>query len=182
MPSELDSLVARVEKLEKQYQWLKSEMATQKLVIADDDGRTRALLHLAEGVPTLVLHDAVGKASMILRVGAEGPVIHLRAPETNAGLDLTLNDGGPEITLFDANGRQRLTVAVGPLLDELAAPQLIMHNANGTAGVVLSVIAGGGNLNLADSADTDTAIRLQIDDKGPIIVCAKHGKVIWTTP
>lgn len=183
MTSDLALLAARVERLEKQYSGLKSELVTRKLVIADQDGQTRASMTILEGdVPTLVLNDAGGKASVVLRVSEGGPGIHLIAPQTNATLEVTVNEGGPEISLFDASGKQRMALSVRPLLQELAAPQLIMHNANGTAGVVLSVIGGRGNINLADSANTDTAIRLQLDGQGPIIVCVRDGRVLWTTP
>jgi hypothetical protein len=57
----LQSLVARVERLEKQYGWLKSEVVTEKFVLADSDGKTKASLGLAsDGVPTLILFDANG--------------------------------------------------------------------------------------------------------------------------
>jgi hypothetical protein len=183
MTSELASLAARVERLEKQCSCLKSELVTQKLVITDRDGTTRASMTVLEGdVPTLVLNDRDGKASIVFRVSKEGAGFHLVAPETNAAFEVTVSERGPDISLFDASGKQRVTLNVGPVLDELGAPQLIMHNANGTAGVVLSVIGGRGNINLADSANLDTAIRLQLDDEGPIIVCVRDGKVLWTTP
>jgi hypothetical protein len=183
MTSDLTALAARVERLEKQYSWLKSELVTQKLVIADKDGKTRASMAVLEGgVPTLVVNDGDGKASVVLRVSKAGPGFHLIAPQTNAALEVTTNDGGADISFFDASGKQRATLSVGPVLDELAAPQLVVRNVNGTAGVVLSVTGGRGNVNLADSANTDTAIRLQLDEEGPVIVCARDGKVVWKTP
>jgi hypothetical protein len=183
MPSDLDSLAARVEHLEKQHSHLKSELVTQKVVIADQNGKTRANMSVLEGdVPTLVLNDTDGKACVVLRLSKGGPGFHLIAPQTDAALEVTVNEGGPDISLFDASGKQRMVLSVRPVLQELAAPQLIMHNANGTPGVALSVIGGRGNINLADSANTDTAIRIQLDDQGPIIVCVRDGKVLWTTP
>jgi hypothetical protein len=183
MTSDLASLTARVERLEKQISRLQSELVTQKLIVADQDGKTRASMTVLEGdVPTLVLNDADGKACVVLRVGKESPGFHLIAPQTDATLQVTVDEGGPDISLFDASGKQRMGLSVRPVLQELAAPELVMYNANGTSGVVLSVIGGRGNLNLADSANADTAIRLQLDDQGPIIVCVRDGKVRWTTP
>jgi hypothetical protein len=181
MTSDFSALAARVERLEQQYRWLKSEVVTEKFVLADSDGKTKASLGLVEGVPTLIFFDASGKACVVLRVSAEGPALHLLASETDAGLELTAGEGGPDISLFDASGKLRAALKVTPALQELGAPILAMYNPN-AASVALTVVGGRGGLNLADSANLDTAIRLQLDDQGPIIVCVKDGKVLWTAP
>jgi hypothetical protein len=186
MTSNLDDLTSRVERLEQRYRSLKSEVVTEKLVVADSEGKPKISLTLIEGVPTLILFDANGKASVVLRVGAEGPALHLLASQTNAGLEVRAGDGGSDISLFDANGTQRATLNVvppaHPAIQELGIPTLVMSNPNGTASVALTVVGGRGGLNLADSANLDTAIRLQLDDKGPIIVCVKDGTVLATVP
>jgi hypothetical protein len=153
MTSDLASLAARVERLEKQYSLLKSELVTQKLVIADQDGKTRASVTVLKGdVPTLVLNDVDGKASVVLRVSKEGPALHLIASQTNAGLEVTVGDGGSDISLFDASGKLRAALNVvppaHPALQELGMPVLAMYNPNGTSSVALSVVGGRGGLNL----------------------------------
>src|SRR5258708_386224 len=71
--SDFESLVARVERLETEYHWLNSEVVTERLVLVDAGGKTRATLRMSEGVPGLILYDTEGKVCAILRVSAEGP-------------------------------------------------------------------------------------------------------------
>ena len=86
--SDLQSLAARVERLEKQYHWLKSEVVTEKFVLVDADGKTRATLCTSEGVPGLGLFDTNGNKRAFLRIGAEGP----------------------SFGLIDVDGKERLTL------------------------------------------------------------------------
>jgi len=180
--SDLQSLAVRVERLEKQYRLLNSEVVTEKLALVDSDGQTRATLRMSEGVPSLILYDENGNVRAILRVSAEGPALHLLASETRAGLELTVSEAGPDVSLFDASGKQRLSLNVFPFLDELGTPRLVMRNTNGTASIVLTAVVGRGSINLSDAANSDTAIRLQIDNEGPIVVCVRDGKVLWSAP
>ena len=66
--SDLQSLVACVEPLERQYHWLKSEIVTEKLVLVDADGKARATLCMSEGSPGLDLYDTNGNKRAFLRV------------------------------------------------------------------------------------------------------------------
>jgi hypothetical protein len=69
--SSLEGLANRVERLESQYHWLKSEVVTEKLVLVDADGKTRATLRMSEGVPGLIVYDTNGNVCAILRVSAD---------------------------------------------------------------------------------------------------------------
>jgi hypothetical protein len=110
--SEFESLVARVERLEKQYHWLKSETVTEKLVLVDTEGKTRATLRMSGEAPSLILYDPDGNVCAILRVSAEGPALHLLDSKTKAALELRVGEAGPDVSLFDATGKLRLTLEV----------------------------------------------------------------------
>ncbi len=71
--SDLESLAARVESLEKQNRSLKPEVVTEKPVLMDSDGETRATLCMSEGGPGLNLYDANGKERLTLKVSEWGP-------------------------------------------------------------------------------------------------------------
>jgi hypothetical protein len=130
--STLEALASRVERLEK----LKSEVVTEKIVLVDACGKTRATLRLTDEVPSLILYDADGNVCAILRVSAEGPALHLLGSKTKAGLELTVFKDGPAVSLFDTNGKQRLTVNVAQSDSDI--PYLTMRYPNGTPAVVVS--------------------------------------------
>jgi hypothetical protein len=155
--SDLHSLAARVERLEKQYDSLKSDIETEKLVLTDSDGGTRATLCMSDGGPGLDLYDTNGKKRAFLRVSAEGPSLHL----------------------FDANGGKRLTLNV----DEVG-PNLALFNANGNPDVAVVTLDDGPSVNLSDPANADgnTCVRLQVDSNGPVLVSVKNGKMLWSAP
>src|SRR5215472_4589582 len=99
--SDFQSLVARVERLEKQYHWLKSEVVTEKFVLVDADGKTRGTLRMSDDVPNLILYDTNGNVRATLRVSVEGPALHLLDSRTKAGLELRVGEAGPDVSLFD---------------------------------------------------------------------------------
>lgn len=177
------SLAARVERLEKQYHWLKSEVATEKLVLVDADGKTRASLCMPDGVPSLILHDAEGNVRAILRVSADGPSLHLLDSKTRTGLELTVGEDGPDVALFDANGKQRLTLKVNRF--ESGVPSLSMRDPNGAASVVVSAMEDFPGVCLFDAKNPDgnTSAQITIESDGrPSLLCVKAGKVLWSAP
>lgn len=187
MTSNLDALATRVTTLEEQYQRLKSEVVTKKLIVVDSDGKPKASLGLADnGLPTLILFGADGQMCAVLRVTADGTALDLLASQTDTRLQLAVVEEGSDISLFDASGTRRAALNVlpprHPALQELGIPKLVMNHPNGTSSVVLTVAGGRGGLNLADSANPDNAIRLQVDDSGPIIVCVRDNKVLFEAP
>jgi len=184
---DFQSLAARVERLEKQYHWLKSEVATEKLVLVDAEGKTRASLCMPAGVPSLVLHDPEGNVRAILRVSPEGPALHLLDAKTKAGLELTVGDSGPDVSLFDVNGKQRLTFDIaspGKSGYESGLPGLIMRDPNGTASVVVRALPHSPSVCLFDTRNTDgnTSIYIAMENEGPSVLCVKAGKVLWSVP
>lgn len=131
--SDLESLTSRVESLEKQYCSLKSEVVTERLVLMDVDGKTRATLRMSEG--------------------------------------------GPGLALYDADGKKRLTLTV-----DKWGPNLALFNANGNPDVAVTTLEDGPSVNLSDPANAsgNTCVRLQVDRNGPILLCVKEGKVLWS--
>jgi hypothetical protein len=158
--SDLQSLVARVERLETQYHWLKSEVVTEKLVLVDAAGKTRATLRMSEGVPGLILYDTNGSVRAILRVSEEGPSLHLLDSKTKGGLELKVGEAGPDVSLFEADGKQRLSLEVTRF--ESGTPCLALHNANATASVAVTTLESGPSIGLFDPANADgnTSVRI----------------------
>jgi hypothetical protein len=180
--SDFQSLVARLEKLEQQYQWLKSEVATEKLDLVDVAGKTRATLRMSAGVPSFILYDTNENVRAVLRVSEEGPSLHLLDSETKVGLELRVSEAGPDVSLFDANGKQRLTLQVTRF--ESGTPYLAMHNANAAHSVVVTTLDNGPSIALVDPANPDgnTSVRLQVDNEGPSLLCIKDGNILWSAP
>lgn len=202
--SSLETLTERVGQLERQYNSLKSEMVTQKLLLVDSDGKTRAALRMSEGVPSLILYDTNMNVRAVLRVNDDGSALHLLDADTKLGLELRVSDSGPDVSLFDAEGKQRLTLAVTGY--ESGTPHLGMWNANGMSSVVVTTLDNGPSIALIDPANADgnTGVRLTVDtkegaslscykegkagvwlyadEKGPSLRCSKEGKVLWAAP
>jgi hypothetical protein len=200
--SDLQSLVARLERLESQYQWLKSEVVTEKLVLVDAEGKTRATLRMFEGEPMLGLNDAEGTNRVCLRVSAKGPYLGLFDAKGNTSVVMTAGEHGPAAILYDANGKERLTLEITQF--ESGTPRLSMHNANGMASVVMTTVDDGPSVGLLDPANPDgnTSVRIQVNSKaahvrarwlgvppghyeepeGPSLLCVKDGKVLWSAP
>ena len=183
--SDFQSLAARVERLENQYHWLKSEVVTERVVLVDADGRTRATLRMSEGVPSLILYDTDGTVRAILRVSAEGPALHLLGSKTKAGLELTVGEAGPDVSLFDASGKRRLTLDVSRFLpDAPDAPGLMMCDPNGAPTLVLKSLENSPSVCLFDSSNPDgnTSVQIVMESEGPSLVCVKDGRELWSAP
>jgi hypothetical protein len=187
--STLEALANRIEELERQYQRLKAEVATEKLILVDATGRTRAALRMSDEVPggvpelALVLHDTNGNVCLILTVNAKGPSLYLLGSKKTASLELKVTDFGADISLFDENFRQRLALKVIPW-ESGGVPSLSVRNANGTDTVTQASLDNGPSINLSDPANADgnTIVRLQVDDEGPRLQCLKDGKFLWSAP
>lgn len=154
--SDLQSLTARVEKLEKQYR-LRSEVVTENLVLTDADGKRRATLCMSADGPMISLFDANGEQRLTLWVGGDGPVIVFR----------------------DENGKERLA-----LLVDGSGPSLRMRNTNEMACAVVTTLEDGPSVALIDPANSDgnTSVQLMVDSDGPRLLCIKDGKVLWSAP
>ena len=102
------------------------ELRTKRLLIVDDQGRTRIELAAIEGQPGLFLYDAAGecnatlmlskgrpwlflldttgKRRAVLAVSRSGPGLHLRDAAGTTRATVGLSDSGPELGLYDAVG------------------------------------------------------------------------------
>jgi len=178
----LQSLAARVEMLEKQYRWLKSEVVTESFVLVDGNGKVRAALLMSEGVPRLILRDTNGNDRAVLKVEADGPFFQLLDPKTKAGLALATHENGPVVCLIDTNGKRRLTLDISPF--ESGTPRLVMYNANEHPTVCVTACEDGPSVHLSDPANADgnTSVQVTMGSEGPSLVCVKEGKVLWSAP
>jgi hypothetical protein len=173
----------RVERLERQYHRIRSELTTEKVVLVDADGKTRATLRMSEGAPGLILYDNDENVCAILRVSDEGPpALHLVHSKTKAGLELKVSDSGPDVSLFDASGKERLRLGVTTYAS--GTPYLGMLDPNGMQTLMVASLDNGPSINLSDPANADgnTVVRLQVDGDGPLLMCLKDGKFLWSAP
>ena len=143
----LEALANRLGALENQYHSFKSEVLTEKLVLLDAAGKTRATLRMSSGVPSLILYDTNGEVRAILRVDDEGPALHLLDSKTKAGLELKVGESGPDVSLFDANGKQRLDLAGTGF--QSGTPYLSLLNADGMQTVTVTSLEEGPSINLS---------------------------------
>jgi hypothetical protein len=58
--------------------------------------------------------------------------------KTKGGLELRVGEAGPDGSLFDANGKQRLTPEITRF--ESGTPYFVMLNANATASIVVTTL------------------------------------------
>lgn len=116
----------------------------------------RACMALAENGPEIVLRDANGKASAILRVSAEGPSLRLKNAKTGEGLEQIALEDGPSVYLFDANKKPR---------------------------VIFTMLEHGGGLALY-GPDGKTRLTLDVTESGDSSLTMKDasGKVFWSAP
>ena len=138
---DFQSLAARVERLERQYHWLKSEVVTEKLVVVDSDGNAVATLGAVGAETGLTFHDTRGNVRAFIKVSTEGPSLRLVAPQSNAALELTVGERGPRISLTDTEGRQRLSLdIVHNDFFPSGSPALTLREPNGTAIVTATAV------------------------------------------
>jgi hypothetical protein len=182
LESSLEALANRVERLERQYHRIQSELTTEKVVLVDADGKTRATLRMSEGEPGFILYDNDENVCAILRVSDEGPALHLVHSKTKAGLELKVSDSGPDVSLFDASGKERLRLGVTTYAS--GTPYLGMLDPNGMQTLMVTSLDNGPSINLSDPANANgnTVVRLQVDGDGPQLKCLKDGKFLWYAP
>jgi len=142
MSPEVQTLIKRLEKLERQNQRLRRAacaalavvtafvmigqapasrtVSGNRFVLLDAQGRTRAELGLKDGSPGLVLLDANEKVQAALVVSPSGPGLGLFDASGHGRAALTLTAEGPILSLRDANDKPQVSLAVtadGPGLD-----------------------------------------------------------------
>ncbi len=117
------------------------ETRTQKLVLTDVDGNTRAMLQCAGGgAVALTFHDDSGKMGMLLGLDPnQSPAMALVKDgkmKANLGLDKKTNE--PALTL---NGPDKSKVEVG--YDKAETASLRLHDNEGNVRLSLSLTAKG---------------------------------------
>lgn len=127
MTPDMQGIVQRLEEMEKQVAHLQALITEQSdpdravvarsFVVKDPEGKQRAALGLHEGCSGLWLYDANGNPRAGLTVLAkEGPSLALRDTDGRASVDICVDENGPTIRLFDANGKQEALVTPKALL------------------------------------------------------------------
>ena len=94
----------RLEQLERELAELRKCVRTGQVIIADDSGKTRAILFVDRDGPRLRMYDEMGKLRVVLGVnkGEPGLVLHDEQGEPRTWL-YGLNDGAG-LSLFDERG------------------------------------------------------------------------------
>ena len=113
----LMDLAERIESLEEilqDYITAPGIIEAQAFVLKDDDGNTRAMLHLAPGGANLGIADDKGRIRAQVSVTHEGAAIGFTDREENARLTLTLNDdtNEPGFTLTGLKGQPSIGCVV----------------------------------------------------------------------
>ena len=191
-----DLLQARVEALAREVRWTRralaaavgagifalasgaqsaapppAEVRATRFVLVDAAGtKTLGALEAgADGMPRLVL-SASGAPRATLRVGAGGvPALELRdAGGGRGGVTLTTDGGVPRLALADAEGRDRMWVAL-----RLGSPAVQFLTPAGMARSGLTTFNDDGGLAVISNAD----------GKSPgLVLYGKDRNIVWSAP
>jgi len=133
------------------------------LYLHDENGKVRAALGMFEDQPGLYLYDENGKTRAVLAVTSasgglakihSGPHLILYHGNGKTSAQLCTSMMGPQLTLYDENGKERMFQAVtsANLGEEfLAMAMLTLSDDNGKAGVGLTMTKDGPRLVLSDN-------------------------------
>lgn len=80
------------------------EVRTNKLIIEDEEGKTRAVLGMKKDNPGLVEYDDNGKPRMILSLDKMGPSVAFFDEKGNPRIGIGLANGDPALNVIDENG------------------------------------------------------------------------------
>lgn len=130
------------------------EIRARKIVLVDENGKTRASLGVLKDGPALGLTDENGKPGVVLSVDKDGAGLFLYENGKSRAV-LGLNKDGPVLWQYDENGEPR--VALGALKD---GKGLLLYDENGKPRVLLVTTKGRTGLALYD----------------------ENGKSYWSTP
>ncbi len=129
----------------------------REFVVRDNDGKRRASLGVPGDMPALVLFDESenGLASLSVQGGRDG-ASHLTLCDRRgkAAIYLGLLSTGPTISLSDASGKIRASLAVDELRD--GSPSLILLDANEMVRASLAanrILDGSPSLTLNDAKE-----------------------------
>lgn len=119
--SSLEEMEGRIARLEAELDRMKTAFRSHSLVsemfaLTDDQGRTRAMLGVADGVPGLHLLDMEGETRAMLALQSDGsPGLVFSEPGGLTRIVLSFSgDGGCHLSLSDGQERVRAVIAVQP--------------------------------------------------------------------
>ena len=164
---DLQAIMERLEKVEKQNRRLKQAGATvltlcaafvlmgqtspksrtveaEEFIVRDANGEMQMVLNTVEGRPFISLYDA-NTARVVLCI-SKGPALILRDANGTERASLGLVDGKSVLTLRDANEQARAVLWM-----EDTGPGLALYDANGTFGVGMLVNKNGPDFTLQDA-------------------------------
>jgi len=179
--------------------------------LLDENGKTRAVLAMLAGGPTLAFYDEKGQTHAVLALSPDGPGLQFsdEKGQTRAGLDLA--EGGPRLSLADEKGNIRVLLALTNRAEDLNLSEekgksrvnvvpnpnrrnpknsrnehnisgLCLYDANGTTRAFLDLTPIGPGLCLYDK-NGGTRLAMDTDNKGPgLTLFNQTGKSIWFAP
>ncbi len=140
-----------------------TSVRAEEFDLVDSAGNTRAMLGTLSGKPGLVLHDQNGNTRAVLGLDSDGtPELLLIDQNGNTGVALDLFMG-PELSLSDTNGTERVELSAGIL--ELLPPGLTLNDRNGKTRAVLSTTDSEPTLDLYDQ-NGNVRAELGVNDSG----------------
>jgi hypothetical protein len=185
---DLASVVARLEKVERQNRQLKMvggmvlALAVAGMVMGQALPSARVVE--AEG---FVLKDAAGKVRAELSVDGEGAKLLLGSENGKSRAMLNVDKDGPALTLFDENAKLRAWLAVFK-----DGPRLALRDESEKVRVGLSVDGDRPRLRLYDEKSKTRAVlgptELETTGTGEqrpessLVLFDRDGKVLWQTP
>ncbi|MCX6088870.1 MAG: hypothetical protein NTX88_00550 [Candidatus Atribacteria bacterium] len=134
MTDDINTLLKRMEELEKGNRWLKvvvtlvlcvilaafyvgavkwnKEIVTEKLVIVDGKGNIQAELSGGSKGPFLTFYDSDGKVRMGIALAKGEPNMVFYGPDGKQRMGMSLLKGEPGIGFFDTDGKMRMEMGV----------------------------------------------------------------------
>lgn len=199
MTSELQAIVERLEKVEKQIAdaGLGTDQAqpgrtvvAQQFVVRDAKGRRRAELGTVipegqtEESPWTGLFDANEDLRACIGVGGrgkhgpiEGPWIELYDGLGNVAVEIAIDENRPAVRLFSENRKTTVAVATSEL-----GPTVMLANPNGEESLTLSISLSGQPCLVMEDATGDKVLKLSVESDGPHLSFGKNNKVFWSAP
>ena len=203
---DVHAVVVRIEALERQNRRLKQFAASvllflatfavmgvsgpsrtieaQRFVLTDSVGRTRAVLGLEKGSPTLILYTDKGKPGVqLVEYGSENPVPALKMLNANGESLADLHPGGLYIGASSSQN-VALTLGIWPSLtmtDGASSVSLSIRGVSGHGPSLTLVDAQGFASTLGDTVLTDVATKKDRHTSSASLVMEdRDGTILWS--
>jgi len=174
----LESVVQRLDDLEKRYHSLKSEVVTEKLVLVDSASEPRAALYTINEEPSLTFYDETGNARAQLVASAQGTCLRLLNSSGQSVAELMEDKDGPRMALFDPDGNNRVSLCVRE-----NGSFAYLFGPDGKQHLRLELFsAGGAALNMKDNRGEPSVVLATDNERGPIVAFFKDDDVVWSIP